>query len=123
MDGNLDLSAFQLVLIAISFTPKRPRWRCQPRGRDRPLLRRPFRSSNIDTMTRALLLPVLLATAAAAQDGLAVVRANCLPCHSEKNPTSGLSLETRESSFRGGNRGPAIAADNPESSTLLKAIR
>src|SRR3954454_1351857 len=74
-------------------------------------------------MTRSLLLSVLLAAAAAAQDGVAVLRANCLPCHSEKNRTSGLSLETRESSFRGGNRGPAITADNPESSTLMQAIR
>src|SRR5262245_7344729 len=35
-----------------------------------------------------------------------VLRANCLACHSEKNLSSGLSLETKESILKGGNRGP-----------------
>ena len=35
-----------------------------------------------------------------------MLRANCLACHSEKNLSSGLSLETRESILHGGNRGP-----------------
>ena len=60
-------------------------------------------------MARAFLLIVVCAAVAVAQDGLTVLRANCLACHSEKNLTSGLSLETRESILRGGNRGPAIA--------------
>jgi hypothetical protein len=74
-------------------------------------------------MARVFLLILLSAAAAVAQDGLAVLRANCLACHSEKNLTSGLSLETRESILRGGNRGPAITSGNPEGGTLLQAIR
>jgi len=35
-----------------------------------------------------------------------VLRAKCLACHSDKNLTSGLSLETRASVVKGGNRGP-----------------
>ncbi|MFN8939996.1 MAG: PSD1 and planctomycete cytochrome C domain-containing protein [Acidobacteriota bacterium] len=38
-----------------------------------------------------------------------ILRANCWGCHSEANTTSGLSLQTRESILRGGNRGPAAA--------------
>src|SRR5579862_3597680 len=34
-----------------------------------------------------------------------ILRANCLPCHNDKSLVSGLSLETRESILRGGNRG------------------
>ena len=36
-----------------------------------------------------------------------ILRTNCLACHSDKTLTSGLSLETRESILKGGNRGPA----------------
>jgi mono/diheme cytochrome c family protein len=36
-----------------------------------------------------------------------VLRANCLACHSDRNLTSGLSLESLESIRKGGNRGPA----------------
>lgn len=37
-----------------------------------------------------------------------ILRANCWGCHSEANTTSGLSLQTRESILRGGNRGPSV---------------
>ena len=37
-----------------------------------------------------------------------ILRANCWGCHSEANSTSGLSLQTRESILRGGNRGPTL---------------
>jgi hypothetical protein len=45
-----------------------------------------------------------------------ILQKNCLPCHSEKNLTSGLSLETQESILRGGNRGG-------DTSIILKAVR
>lgn len=62
---------------------------------------------------------------AGAQDGLdlfeksvrPVLRTNCLACHSEKNLSSGLSLETRESILKGGNRGPVIP------NVLLDAVK
>ena len=52
-----------------------------------------------------------------------ILRNNCIACHAGKTLTSGLSLETRESILRGGNRGPAIDKAKPASSLLLEAIR
>ncbi len=82
-------------------------------------------------MTRAFPAQALLSLAVAlplaaqnAGDGLAlfestvrpVLRTSCLPCHSDKKLTSGLSLETLDSIRKGGNRGPA--AEN-----IVAAIR
>jgi hypothetical protein len=75
-------------------------------------------------MRRALLLVLVPVLPLVAQEGVQffeqsvrpVLRANCLACHSDKMLTSGLSLETRESIVRGGNRG-----DKPE--ILLDAVR
>ena len=69
-------------------------------------------------------LLILFASSLAAQDGIPffeqsvrpILRANCQGCHSEKTLTSGLSLETRASILKGGNRGPG-------SEILLNAIR
>lgn len=57
---------------------------------------------------RPVLWAVLAAGPLVAQtpgDAVSILRANCVACHSDKNLTSGLSLETRESILRGGNRG------------------
>src|SRR5258708_2946520 len=54
---------------------------------------------------------------------LPVLRANCFVCHSEKNASSGLSLETRESLMKGGNRGAAVKAGDSDHSLLLEAVR
>ncbi len=51
-----------------------------------------------------------------------ILNTNCLPCHNQKNQTSGLSLESRASVLRGGNRGPAVSPGKPEHSRLLQAI-
>lgn len=51
-----------------------------------------------------------------------VLATRCLSCHSEALQTSGLSLASRESSLRGGGRGPAITPGSPDESLLLKAI-
>ena len=51
-----------------------------------------------------------------------VLATRCLSCHSEALQTSGLSLASRESSLRGGGRGPAITPGRPDESLLLKAI-
>jgi hypothetical protein len=64
----------------------------------------------------AWILPLLIAVPAMPQDAVAILRTNCLACHSEKNVTSGLSLETKESILKGGNRGP-------KTGLLLEAIR
>ena len=75
-------------------------------------------------MRRAWFLMLVPILPLVAQDGVQffeesvrpVLRANCLGCHSDKMLTSGLSLETRESILRGGNRGA-----RPE--VLLEAMR
>ena len=67
-------------------------------------------------MRTAWILPLLIAVPAMPQDAVAILRTNCLACHSEKNVTSGLSLETKESILKGGNRGP-------NTGLLLDAIR
>jgi len=38
---------------------------------------------------------------------LPVLRANCFPCHSAANSSSGLALDSKEALDQGGNRGPA----------------
>jgi hypothetical protein len=73
----------------------------------------------------------LVSFSATAEDGVAffetqvypVLRANCFGCHSQKNLTSGLSLETREAILRGGNRGPAVQPGSSEGGVLLDALR
>lgn len=52
-----------------------------------------------------------------------ILRTNCFACHSDKSLSSGLSVETRESLLRGGNRGSVIDAAKPEESLLVKALR
>jgi mono/diheme cytochrome c family protein len=54
---------------------------------------------------------------------LPVLRANCIACHSDKNITSGLSIETQESLLRGGNRGAAVKKGDPDASLFIHAIR
>ena len=46
----------------------------------------------------------------------------CLNCHSGEDKASGLDLSTRDSLLRGGNRGPAIVVNDPESSLLYKVV-
>src|ERR1700752_3053861 len=52
-----------------------------------------------------------------------ILRANCIACHSEKNITSGLSVETKESIVRGGNRGPVVKTGEPAASILIEAVK
>ena len=47
---------------------------------------------------------------------LPVLRNNCLACHSDKNVTSGLSLQSRDAIVRGGNRGA-------DPKVILEAVR
>jgi hypothetical protein len=78
-----------------------------------------------------LVLSVFTLCSAKAQDGVAffeqnvrpILRTNCLACHSDKTLTSGLSLETRESILKGGNRGPGIQTDKLSDSILVQAVK
>jgi hypothetical protein len=48
----------------------------------------------------------------------------CYECHSAEKKTKGsLALDTRESTLKGGDTGPALVAGDPEKSLLIEAIR
>ncbi len=48
----------------------------------------------------------------------------CSECHSaEKKTKGGLTLDTRESTLKGGDTGPALVAGDPEKSLLIEAVR
>jgi hypothetical protein len=51
-----------------------------------------------------------------------VLATDCQPCHGGKKTESGLTVDSRESLLRGGDRGPAIVAGEPEKSLLVRAI-
>ena len=48
----------------------------------------------------------------------------CYECHSaEKKQKGGLSLDTRESTLKGGDTGPALVVGDPEKSLMIEAVR
>ncbi|HSI12596.1 MAG TPA: PSD1 and planctomycete cytochrome C domain-containing protein [Chthoniobacter sp.] len=48
----------------------------------------------------------------------------CYECHSaEKKTKGGLALDTRESTLKGGDTGPALVTGDPEKSLLIEAVR
>jgi len=71
-----------------------------------------------------LLAAVNLTAAEETQDrALAILRDNCLACHSKAASMSGLDLSTRESALKGGQRGPAIVPGRASDSRLYQAVR
>jgi mono/diheme cytochrome c family protein len=52
-----------------------------------------------------------------------ILRANCIACHTDKNASSGLSLESRDAILRGGNRGAVVNLEQPAESLLVHAVR
>jgi hypothetical protein len=51
-----------------------------------------------------------------------VLKTNCLPCHNQRNRSSGLALDSRESMLTGGNRGSAVKPGAPGESLLIQAV-
>ncbi len=49
-------------------------------------------------------------------------KAHCIKCHVGENKSGGLSLNTREDLFAGGESGTAIVAGKPEKSELWKRL-
>jgi len=47
---------------------------------------------------------------------------NCYSCHTD-SALGGLRLDSREAMLKGGSRGPALVAGNPEQSLIVKAVR
>jgi len=71
-----------------------------------------------------LALAVNLTAADEASDrALAILRNNCLACHSKANSMSALDLSTRESALKGGQRGAAIIPGRAADSRLYQAVR
>ena len=48
---------------------------------------------------------------------------HCLKCHGSEKQEAGLRLDSRNAALRGGDSGPAISIDQPESSLLIRAVR
>jgi Protein of unknown function (DUF1553)/Protein of unknown function (DUF1549)/Planctomycete cytochrome C len=46
----------------------------------------------------------------------------CVECHSDSNPESGLSLESKEGLLRGGKLGNAVSPGKPKESLLISAV-
>ncbi len=53
---------------------------------------------------------------------LPILKANCFKCHGEGKKRGGLDLTRRAGVLEGGDLGPAVALDRPETSRLLHAI-
>lgn len=53
---------------------------------------------------------------------LPILEQNCVMCHGAKVQRSGLDLRTEEAVLKGGARGPAVIAGQPEKSLLLRLI-
>ncbi|MEO8097014.1 MAG: PSD1 and planctomycete cytochrome C domain-containing protein [Acidobacteriota bacterium] len=51
-----------------------------------------------------------------------VLAASCYSCHSSA-PLGGLRLDSAENMLKGGSRGPAVVAGDPEKSLLIQAVR
>ncbi|HEV8060895.1 MAG TPA: PSD1 and planctomycete cytochrome C domain-containing protein [Gemmataceae bacterium] len=95
-----------------------------------------YRAGVCFTVLTALSLGAFFTTPARAQkqpavDGaffdkqvLPILQANCFKCHgSEAKIKGGLRLTSREDILKGGDSGPAVLLDKPETSRLLQAIR
>jgi mono/diheme cytochrome c family protein len=66
-----------------------------------------------------MLLPLLLLAADFDSAVAPILRARCLPCHSAKVRSGGLSIESRDDILRGGKSGSAIVSGKPLDSLLL----
>lgn len=88
-------------------------------------------------VSRPILISLLFATAAVAQDdGLRradvaffeqnirpVLAAQCVKCHGVGKQEGGLRLDSRQAMLKGGESGPAVVPRDPANSLLLQAIR
>ena len=80
---------------------------------------------------KAAVLTLLLLTPSAAlaadsaspeQSATDLITKRCLACHNSQSKTSGLDLSTRNAAERGGERGPALAAGDAQSSLIYRRI-
>ena len=55
-------------------------------------------------------------------EATAVIAARCLACHGAERPTAGLSLATLAGALKGGSRGAALVAGQPDRSLLVTRV-
>jgi len=71
---------------------------------------------------------LLLVTVSQADEGLfkervaTVLEKRCVSCHSDETPKGGLSLQSRDKAFTGGESGVAISAGKPDESLILDYV-
>jgi hypothetical protein len=53
-------------------------------------------------------------------DGVAILKARCFGCHNSTTAQGKLNLTSRETAFRGGERGPAIIAGKSRDSLVYQ---
>jgi len=69
-----------------------------------------------------MLIPLLLLAVDFESTVSPILRNRCLPCHSAKARSGGLSTETRDDILRGGKSGSAVIAGRPVDSLLLGLV-
>src|SRR5690554_1488966 len=60
---------------------------------------------------------------ATAVHALRILENRCVSCHGEDAQEGELRLDTRDAALRGGSRGPAAVAGEPDASLLIEAVR
>src|SRR5947199_10665245 len=51
-----------------------------------------------------------------------LLKSTCVPCHNQRNRSSGLALDSRDAMLTGGNRGAAVKPGAPAESLLIRAV-
>lgn len=64
-----------------------------------------------------------LASSTEPREGVAILQKRCSTCHGGQVTLSGLDLTSRESTLRGGQRGPAVVPGDAEESRLVHFVR
>jgi mono/diheme cytochrome c family protein len=51
-----------------------------------------------------------------------ITTANCVSCHGAQRPPAGIDLSSYDTIMKGGRKGPIVAAGDPDSSLIYKAV-
>jgi Protein of unknown function (DUF1553)/Protein of unknown function (DUF1549)/Planctomycete cytochrome C len=106
------VAAACLAVLALTLASTRPRAHAANGENKPPVAAKP---ANKKTFTAA-------EVAFFEKDVLPLLEANCFKCHGEK-ARGGLRLTSREAILKGGDTGPVISLEKPETSLLLRALQ
>lgn len=62
-------------------------------------------------------------TGPTAEQVVAMLNKNCMPCHGGAEPQEGINLETIEGLMKGGEHGPVVVAGDASGSKIVQALR